>query len=1413
MAYVVKYRCQFTDFQNKRNSLIEILKDGYSGDIINLQGAENPFKKQYNKNKHVIGSEVLFKFITTQDELSDLDADFLASAYKNLKLKYYNSGIYAGLFDGSNSYVQVPYDAGNIIDPTVTDWQFEASIYINSDAVGPQITIASIGFAYASASESDIYGITFQMNLAANLIWAKVGKSPAAAATSIFAYTFARNTWYDVKFERTGGNLLFYVNGNLENTNVFADVASGGAYDSHIGARQTIGGTTQWWDGQMKDVKFKELNAPNVEFMDFSLDNTLDNAVPLFPDGTAQGGFSFIDGKEGFRLEFVGWIKPENTDRDEHSKLPTYQISATDGIADLKDVGYATPGFGTIYTDFVSILTTIKRALTLIGIDDIDFFIQCNIYESIQMTSTENLFKEIDHDSRRFFTVKDGETVTMKAYEVLEECVKNFNCRLFQDQGYWKIVNNQEYDSFRITYNWSDLTILDARAANDRTVDINNLNPYDSVWNLNEIAPIKKLRITFRNKDREGNEILNGDFSDGLTGWSNGGWDTFADGGGYLRTVSTNNDTNYFTRTSDFTISAFDEGDLLEIRFRVKLVSITHVSGDFKPSIYPIVVTPSGDTEVGQEVVYEGNWITLTFKHKIEETGAYNVKIYMEPYSDISACEYHWDDIEFVHKLNSKNVAKDSVYIFENDEEGYREEELEVLFGDVVKETDAGALKDGSNLTIAWNRFGKSENEGIIPLLGQQIINDSQAFKNRYTVDIVDSENDIHFGSVLLYKTKRYIFESFDKDSSENKASGDIIEINNADASITTTLQGLTSLDGQSDGSEGGGQAIAATYWLKGANGIYSNNNVGIGMVPTGAYDLEVAGDGYIGGTLNVINNVTAVNFLGEFGDLVSEQNPDAVNAIRVKATGSDVDVVIGDASGYFSVWNAADNNAVFYVNNLGDTDIAGNLTVVGTIINTDFTTLTDNSMADALHRHSELSASDGSPDKVLFISDTGQLDHTGGIARFGTVQGYTYINEDTLNFKWSTDANAEGWINWSGFEGGATQFRDLNIGDGKGNVIAFFDGSTRRVGIWTNTPTVPLDIIASHPQIRIGSSLTNSVLKQGKIVLPHFTTAEKDVMGIFIISDVDSNDVVLGGGSSFQNSATVIRFFTGVNQTTTFGTEKMRIDNIGVGIGTVIPQRNLHIESGVPTIRLSDSNAATDQAVATLIEFYRGNQTNRVGFLGMESSSNDNLILATDYPAGRITLGTGSSVTALTIDSSQRVGIKVTDPDSALEVNGDVHIDGDLFFETDGSGLPSGSMYNDNTATTVTIGTAGTFVRIPSGFTVGQENSITFQNARELAIIKAGRYKIDWSISVALAAGGANDDVEGAIGISNVKNAQGTSHRIIASPTDIGAMGGTAILDLAINQKVALMMTNNSVAANLTVTHASLSLVMVGGT
>ena len=115
---------------------------------------------------------------------------------------------------------------------------------------------------------------------------------------------------------------------------------------------------------------------------------------------------------------------------------------------------------------------------------------------------------------------------------------------------------------------------------------------------------------------------------------------------------------------------------------------------------------------------------------------------------------------------------------------------------------------------------------------------------------------------------------------------------------------------------------------------------------------------------------------------------------------------------------------------------------------------------------------------------------------------------------------------------------------------------------------------------------------------------------------------------------------FAGVSGILSQDNDKLFWDNTNkrLGIGTATPQRGLHIQGTNPTIRMSDSDAATDQTVTTLVEFYRANNTNRVGFLGMESTANNILKIGTDYAAGQIVLATGSNVNALTIDSSGNI-------------------------------------------------------------------------------------------------------------------------------------------------------------------------------
>lgn len=65
------------------------------------------------------------------------------------------------------------------------------------------------------------------------------------------------------------------------------------------------------------------------------------------------------------------------------------------------------------------------------------------------------------------------------------------------------------------------------------------------------------------------------------------------------------------------------------------------------------------------------------------------------------------------------------------------------------------------------------------------------------------------------------------------------------------------------------------------------------------------------------------------------------------------------------------------------------------------------------------------------------------GLVRFGD-NYVSAINGNTLNGGFGTNALADMWLNYRGYNDGFTQFRDLRIGDGKGAQVAVFQGSDK---------------------------------------------------------------------------------------------------------------------------------------------------------------------------------------------------------------------------------------------------------------------------------------------------------------------------------------------------------------------------------
>lgn len=64
---------------------------------------------------------------------------------------------------------------------------------------------------------------------------------------------------------------------------------------------------------------------------------------------------------------------------------------------------------------------------------------------------------------------------------------------------------------------------------------------------------------------------------------------------------------------------------------------------------------------------------------------------------------------------------------------------------------------------------------------------------------------------------------------------------------------------------------------------------------------------------------------------------------------------------------------------------------------------------------------------------------------------GQLYVsgtNTNTLNSGYGVNGSADIWINYRGYADGQTQFRNANIGDGKGANIAWFDGANHRMSL-----------------------------------------------------------------------------------------------------------------------------------------------------------------------------------------------------------------------------------------------------------------------------------------------------------------------------------------------------------------------------
>ena len=113
---------------------------------------------------------------------------------------------------------------------------------------------------------------------------------------------------------------------------------------------------------------------------------------------------------------------------------------------------------------------------------------------------------------------------------------------------------------------------------------------------------------------------------------------------------------------------------------------------------------------------------------------------------------------------------------------------------------------------------------------------------------------------------------------------------------------------------------------------------------------------------------------------------------------------------------------------------------------------------------------------------------------------------------------------------------------------------SSGNLGIGTNSPSYRLDVVgAGSPAngiVRASSHLNNNSTKYGYYTVGHYTNSVAPFGFIQGESNSTENNVHIGSGAGETTAATRIDFYTASNNTTTGGTERMRIISSGqVGI------------------------------------------------------------------------------------------------------------------------------------------------------------------------------------------------------------------------------------------------------------------------
>jgi len=481
---------------------------------------------------------------------------------------------------------------------------------------------------------------------------------------------------------------------------------------------------------------------------------------------------------------FVAYMKPENISKQLLHNRYIIKLSASDGLAYLKNVPFRDSS-GDNYTDRVNFLTTIKRALDYTG-HELDITVKLGTHHLTDalMTDIECALDKTTSDSERVYRIKDGILEPLNCYDVLIQALGIWNCSIRQLNGAWYIFNNVEINSYLFTFDWATLT-QQSRVDHDPSIAIDAYN-FKNKGSVSYRPPLSKIAITFENRYVPDNVIVNGDFSSGLTNWTNGSspnnWDTFSVIGEELNCslgVSGLTDIKEFT-SGNVNLNQINDTDKLVLSVRAIIDSLTSSEGE-PPYLSAIITGPGGDKSVDFGQMSE-EWKTYTafVDPSMNGDGNYSIKLIVDQEDlTITDMDVRFDDIQMYIDYGDAAVTVDKLITISNDNAiDENIEEYTTRIGDSLYTNDQGSLLIGSTLTSSWRTYGNTEDDPIVDLLGAFQLNERQAFTKYLRLLISDPDDNINQGTIITFDSIPYRIIRFKKSYKNITVDVDLLEKN-----------------------------------------------------------------------------------------------------------------------------------------------------------------------------------------------------------------------------------------------------------------------------------------------------------------------------------------------------------------------------------------------------------------------------------------------------------------------------------------------------------------------------------------------------------------------------------------------------------------------------------------------------------